>query len=191
MAISKDDDIWRMILQEKLIPYVEASRKWWAEKEGHSFPTTSTFPIKGGPPGFYEKCTRSPRMSPIYGVQAFPILNAAYLTDLPRMPGGCMSLIEKICKDGLEIEEFMVISKLGLQSTLRSGLFLCFVPKKVLNAKSMARWVYLKPHEVLELVNGVVTGDLIKRLLPFAQEYRGDASDDYEPIQELKHKEFR
>ena len=170
-----DDPVFRYVLMDKLQPYIAAARKWWAEKEGRSFLTTSTFPLKWGPPGMYEKCTRSPRMSPIYGIQAFPVVNVSYL-DLPRMPLGAMSMVEKIAKEGIEIDEFVIVSKSGLQSTNRAGLFLCIILKEELESRSMSRWVYMRPNDILELANGIVSKDLIERILPFAKEYRGDVS---------------
>jgi len=171
--ITKDDPVFLYILIDKLQPYIQAARQWWADKEGHSFQTTSTFPIKWGPPGFYEKCTRSPRQSPVYGIQAFPIVHVSHL-QLPRMPLGAMSMVEKLTKDGIEIEEFVIIGKSGLQSTSRLSLFLCIIPKKELEARSMSRWVYMRPNEMIELVSGAVPKSLVERLLPFAVEYKGD-----------------
>jgi len=190
--MSKDlninDPVFQYVLIDKLQPYIVAARKWWKEKEGHSFLTTSTFPIKWGPPGFYEKCTRSPRQSPIYGVQAFPIVAVSFL-DLPRMAMGAMSAVEKIAKDGLEIDEFIVTSKQGLQSTSRCGLFLCLIPKEEMNLRTPSRWIYLKPNDILELVNGFVSAELIERLIPFAKEYRGEVTyEKHDAAQDHLHR---
>lgn len=169
----RGDKIYEYILIDKLQPYLEPVRKWWKEFENKTFTHTATFPVKDGPPGLFEKCARSPRQSAIYGVQAFPIIAVSYL-NLPSMAGGAMNAVDEICKMGIEVEEFTVISKKGLPSTLMNGLFLCMIPTQVLNDRPIARWVYLRPNEILELANGIVTNTLAERVLPFAKAYKGD-----------------
>jgi len=173
MSIERNDKVFEYILIDILKPYTEAARDWWSKYANKAFPYTTSFPIKGAPIGMYEKCCRSPRMSPLYGIQAFPIVRVAQL-NLPRMTGGATKQVERIAKDGLEIDEFTVIAKIGLQSTLRSGMFLCYVPTDRLRSATQMRWVYLKPSEMLELVNGIVTSDVIERITPFIEEYQGD-----------------
>lgn len=169
----KGDKIYEYILIDKLQPYLEAARKWWADMENKTFTHTATFRVKDSPAGFYEKLARSPRQSAIYGIQAFPIVAVAAL-DLPRMAGGAMNNVDDMCKDGIIAEEFTIISKKGLPSTLMNGLFLCIIPTELLNARPISRWIYLRPNEILELVNGIVTNTLAERVLPFAKAYKGD-----------------
>jgi len=176
---NQDDPVFAYMLQDVLKPYIIAAREWWKEFEFKSFPYTACFLIKDGPPGFFEKCTRSPLHSPIYGIQAFPCASVAHLKLQGRMPGGAIRMIEYTIQKGMEIEEFTLIMKKGLHSTLSAGRFICFIPTVKLNERSTARWFYLKAEEVLELVNGIVTPKLIERLLPYAKEYRGEVTEAY------------
>ena len=179
MSIPRNDKVFEYILIDRLKLYTEAARKWWNEHEYKVFPYTTCFPIKDGPPGMYEKCCRSPRMSPIYGIQAFPIVHVPYL-NLPRMAGGATKQVERISKEGLEIEEFTVICKIGLQSTLRSGMFLCYVPTKLLKGTEQVRWVYLKPNEIIEMINKEVPSSVIERLMSFVEECKQENRSDKE-----------
>jgi len=166
---SRDDDVYKYALIDILRPYTEAARQWWSTYENRSFTHTSTFPVKGAPEGFFEKCSRSPRHSCIYGLQAFPIVSVSHLT-LPRMVGGAMQHVEEICKKGFEVEEFTLISKRGLQSTVMNGLFLCYIPTARLSGTPKARWVYMRPSEIAELASGIVTSSLVKRLQKYVEE---------------------
>ena len=170
---SRDDEVYVSAVISVLRPYIEAARVWWNNFENRSFYGTTTYPINDAPPGMYEKCTRSPRQSPIYGIQAFPIVSMSYLTYPIEMRGGPIHLTDHICKRGLIIDEFTVISKLGINSSHMNGRFLCIVPTKMLGGPK-ARWIYMRPSEIVELASGIVTTSLIERILPFAKEYRRD-----------------
>jgi len=170
---TRDDEVFKYALIDLLKPYTEAARDWWANFENRSFTYTSTFPVQGAPDGFFEKCSRSPRHSCVYGLQAFPIVSVSHLT-LPKMVGGAMQHVEEICKKGFEVEEFTLISKRGLQSTIMNGLFLCYIPTVRLSGAPKARWIYMRPNEIVELASGIVTASLVKRIQPYANEYKGD-----------------
>jgi len=170
----RDDPVYKAILIDVLQPYIVAAREWWADFENKTFTNTTTYPVKGAPKGFFEKCTRSPRQSPIYGIQAFPLVSVSYITFPPNMRGGAVHLTDHICKQGLEIEEFTVISKFGINSSHMNGFFLCIIPTAMLHAQPLARWVYMRPSEMVELSSGIVTKTLAERVLPYAKEYIGD-----------------
>lgn len=171
--ITKDDKVFEYLLIDVLKPYTLAAREWWKDLPDKSFTHCTTMPIKTGPPGFFERVSKSPRISPVYGVQAFPVVMVSSL-NLPHMLGGAVQLVEYICKKGFIIEEFTLISKVGLHSTFRQGLFLCYIPTELLKGAPKPRWVYMRPNEILELACGIVTKELAARVLPFAQEYKGD-----------------
>jgi len=174
MGISRDDPVFKAILTELLAPYIEAGRAWWADFENRTFEGTSTYPIEGGPPGFFEKCTRSPRQSPVYGIQAFPLVSVSFLNFPPGMKGGAIHLTDYLCKQGFKIEEFTVVSKFGINSSHMNGFFLCIIPTAMLESKQKARWVYMRPSEMVELASGIVTSTLAERVAPYAAEYGGD-----------------
>jgi hypothetical protein len=170
--VTKDDKVFEYLLIDLLKPYTECARKWWNDYENKSFTVATTIPIEDGPPGMFERCTRSPRQSAIYGIQAFPSVSVSYL-NLPSIVGGAMVYVEELCKKGFIIDEFTLVSKRGLRSEVAYGLSLCYVPTDMLNGPK-ARWVYMRPNEILELASGVVTSSLVKRILPYAQDYTGD-----------------
>lgn len=173
----RDDPIYEYMLRNALMPYIKAARDWWENAEKKTFPYSTCYPIKDGPPGFFEKCCRSPSQSAVFGVQAFPcVLVSALKFDGP-VTGGYIQMVQKYVKEGMKIEEFTLILKRGLHSTMAAASFICIVPTWLVDSISIARWVYLKPQEILELVNGVVTEDLIERLKPYAGEYRGEVKN--------------
>lgn len=176
--VSRDDPVFEAILIDLLKPYIEAARKWWAEVEHKTFENTTTYPVKDGPPGMFEKCVRSPRQSPVYGIQAFPLVSLSYLNYPPGMKSGAIHLTDHICKHkpngGLEIEEFICFCKFGYNSSHMNGFYLVLVPKERLGPLPHPRWVYMRPSEIVELASGIVTPTLIERMQPFAEEYHGD-----------------
>jgi len=170
----RDDPVFKAILIDILQPYIKAAREWWADFENKTFIGSTTYPVEGGLKGFFQKCTRSPRQSPIYGIQAFPLVSVSYLTFPPNMRGGAVSLTDHICKQGLVIEEFTLVSKFGINSSHMNGFFLCIIPTEMMQAQPMARWVYMRPSEIVELASGIVTNTLAQRVQPFAREYLND-----------------
>lgn len=171
-ANSRDDLIYRAALMDTLSPYIEAARKWWADVENRTFSGTNTFPVKDTPPGFFEKCVRSPRQSPVYGVQAFPIVSLSYLSFPITMRGGAVHLVDHICRKGLVIEEFTVMMRQGINNTALHHHYLIIVPTDLLEGKMDARWVYMRPGEMIELSGGHVPNTLVERLQPFLKEVR-------------------
>lgn len=172
----KDDPVFEAMLRHMLIPYIEAARQWWSEMEHKTFAYSVCLEIENGPPGFFEKCARSPTHSAIFGVQAFPCVACSYLQFPGPVAGGAMRLIDHLLNHQMIYDEFTLVLKRGLHSTMGTARFICIVPTTVLQSISPARWVYLRPEEILELVNGVVTADLQERLLPYAREYKGEVN---------------
>jgi hypothetical protein len=87
------------------------------------------------------------------------------------MEGGAMASIEAVAVNGLEIEEFTLIPKRGLQTTLRNGFFLCYIPTKMLQENTAIRWVYMTHEELIELARGNVLGSVYDRVLPYVNKY--------------------
>ena len=102
--VTKDDPVFEYLLIDILKPYTEAARKWWNDFENKTFAIGMTVPIEDAPPGMFERCTKSPRQSAIYGIQAFPSVSVSYL-NLPPIVGGAMVYVEEACKKGLIIDE--------------------------------------------------------------------------------------
>lgn len=166
-----DLDTFKYILIEKLMPYTEAARRWWSSYKDKVFIDTTCFPMKDAPAGMFEKIVRSPKQSCVYGVQAFPIVAPTYIQNLPSVSGGVMAAIEFIAKQGLIIDEFTLIPKRGLQTTLRNGFFLCYIPTDLLDGTVYCRWVYMSPEDIVAAAAGVVTEDLKARVMPYALNY--------------------
>lgn len=170
----KDDPVYEAMFRHMLKPYITAAKLWWSHMDRKTFPYSACYEVQEGPPGFFEKCSRSPTHSAVFGVQAFPCVSCSYLQFPGPIAGGAMRLIDHLLSHPMIYEEFTLILKRGLHSTMGTTRFICIIPTAELEKISPARWVYLRPEEILELVNGVVTSDLADRLLPYAKEYKGE-----------------
>lgn len=164
-------ETYKLVIKEKLIPYTAVARQWWEDMENHTFNETTTYPIAGAPPGMFARCCRSPNQSCIPGIQAFPIVAPAYIQGWPRISGGVMATIEYIAKHGLVIEEFSLVPKRGLQTTLRNGFFLCYIPTRMLEREAVTRWVYMTKKEVELIACDVLPLSLKERIAPYAKNY--------------------
>lgn len=155
-----DDPIWEYTLVRKLQPYVPAVRRWWSEYENMKIVSTGVCAIKYDdievPPGLVMRMTNTPARSPIKNVQAFPFVPSSYL-QITGVPGGSSRMIERVCYNGLKLEEFTIIEKHNLPSSYQKGQLLCFVPTIVLEgAREMGKYVYLTLPELCALAKGEV-----------------------------------
>lgn len=153
-----DDPIWEYVVVTKLQPYLPAVRKWWKEYDSMKILGTGVFPIEYDdvecPPGLSMRMTSTPVRSPIKNVQAFPYVPTSYL-QITGVPGGVNRMIERVCYNGLELEEFTIIEKHNLPSTYQKGQWVGFVPTEVLKgAKEMGKYVYLTIQELAGLAQG-------------------------------------
>lgn len=153
-----DDPIWEYTLASKLMPYLPAIRRWWSEYDQLKIMGTGVFPIQYDdvecPSGLNMRVTSTPVRSPIKNVQAFPFVPSALL-QITGVPGGVNRMIERVCEQGFELEEFIVIEKHNLPSTYHSGQFLAIIPKDVYNgSKELGKYVYLTVQELAALANG-------------------------------------
>lgn len=153
-----DDPIWEYVVVTKLQPYLEAVRKWWKEYENMRISSTGVFPISYDdiecPAGLFMRMTSTAVRSPIKHIQAFPFVPSAYL-QITGVPGGVNRMIERVCKNGLSLEEFTVIEKHNLPSTYQKGQLLCFVPTEILNnTDQMGKYMYLTVLELCTMAQG-------------------------------------
>jgi hypothetical protein len=159
-----DDPIWEYTVVSRLQPYLPAVRKWWSNYENMKILTTGVCPIQYDdievPPGLAMRMTSTPVRSPIKNVQAFPFVPSAYL-QITGVPGGVNRMIERVCYNGLKLEEFTIIEKHNLPSAYQKGQLICFVPTTVLEgAREMGKYVYLTLQELCALAKGEVLSSI-------------------------------
>jgi hypothetical protein len=155
-----DDPLWEYLVVSKLTPYLGAVKRWWSEYENMRILSTGVCPVSYEdiecPPGLAMRMTSTPVRSPIKNVQAFPFVPVSYL-QITGVPGGVHRMIERVCYNGLIIEEFTIIEKHNLPSTYQKGQILCFVPTKTLEgAQDLGKYVYLTVQELAALAQGKV-----------------------------------
>ena len=153
-----DDPIWEYVLVSKVQPYIESIRRWWTDYDKMQVTSTGVLPINyddlGTPPGLFMRMTNTPVRSPIKGVQAFPFIASSYL-QITGVQGGVVKMIERLCCNGLQFEEFTLIEKHNLPSTYQKGQLICFVPTQVLeNTHKLGKYVYLTTPELCALAQG-------------------------------------
>ena len=167
-----DDPLWEYMLVTRLQPYIPAVRKWWSEYEQHELFDTGSAPLSYDdvecPAGLYIRTTYTPARSPIKNVQAFPYVPTAYL-QIVGVAGGANRMIERVCKNGLMIDEFSIIEKHNLPSTVQQGQFVAFVPTNVLQGvKKYGRYVYFTIPELIQMANGIIPGSAKMKLAKYA-----------------------
>lgn len=155
-----DDPIWEYVVASKLQPYLPAVRKWWEKYDQLKIMGTGVFPFECDdeglevPPGLNIRVTSTPVRSPIKNVQAFPFVPTAFL-QIIGVPGGVNRMVERVCHNGLKLEEFVIIEKHNLPSTYQKGQFVAFVPEDILNgSKELGKYVYLTLQELVSLAQG-------------------------------------
>jgi hypothetical protein len=160
-----DDPIWIYVLETRLRPYIDAVRKWWSEVDTISPYAPGIYELTG-PPGLYYRFARTAKRSPISGVQAFPFVNAAYL-QISGVQGGSTKLVTRLCNAGrFKIDEFTVIARALLPSTLNQGQFLAIVPTEIYEDPELktGRWVYMSNYDIQCLSKGTMSMVLKERL---------------------------
>lgn len=160
-----DDPIWEYVLVSKIQPYLESIRRWWADYDKMQITSTGVLPISYDdletPPGLFMRMTNTPVRSPIKGVQAFPFIVSAYL-QITGVQGGTVKMIERLCYEGLQLEEFTLIEKHNLPSTYQKGQLICVVPTQVLeNTRELGKYVYLTAPELCALAQGHVLSSIL------------------------------
>jgi hypothetical protein len=159
-----DDPIFPFIVRHRLEPYIPAVRDWWSHVVDHTFDNTGVFDIDG-PPGLCVRFTRTAVRSPIKGVQAFPFVYTGYL-QLTNIQGGALKMIERVCHAGLSIEEFTIIEKHNLPSTMQKGQFVAFIPTVVLEEiQFLGQWLYFTHDEMIALCRGIIPESVKQKAL--------------------------
>lgn len=158
MENSQDDPIWEYVVVTKLQPYIPAVRRWWELYDKMNIVSTGVFPVEYEdiecPPGLMMRMTNTAVRSPIKHVQAFPFVPSSYL-QIAGVTGGVKRMIERVCQNGLTIEEFTIIEKHNLPSSYQKGQLLCFVPTDVLEgARDMGKYVYMTLLELCSMAKG-------------------------------------
>lgn len=158
----RDDPVWEYVLQTRLQPYIEHARKWWAAIEDMPVYDTGIYDIPDSPPGMRMRFTRTAIRSPIRGIQAFPFVQTAYL-QITGIQGGSVKMIDRVCLDNkFKIDEFTIVCKSNLPSTIQQGQLVAFIPTALLeDTKLLGQWLYLKQEELSELVRGRVPESVV------------------------------
>ena len=161
-----DNALWEYVLATNLQPYIPTVRKWWENYENLHITGTGVFNLELPdedeiPPGLMVRVTSTAVRSPIKHVQIFPFLPTAYL-QMAGVPGGVNKMIERICKNGLELDEFQILEKHNLPSTYHKGQFVAFVPKKIMDGiEDLGKYVYLTIAELCAIAKGSLPQSLI------------------------------
>jgi len=156
-----NDPIWEYTLATRLQPYLPAVRRWWAEYEKRVITGTGVFQVAYEdipcPPGLYMRVTYAASRSPIKNLQAFPYVPTSFL-QITGVAGGVNRMIEReCCGNKFKIEEFTIVEKHNLPSTVQQGQFLAFVPTDILEGNNMlGRYVYFTMPELVQLANGTI-----------------------------------
>lgn len=158
MENSQDDPIWEYVVVTKLQPYLPAVRRWWELYDKMKVVSTGVFPIEYDdiecPPGLMMRMTSTAVRSPIKHVQAFPFVPSSFL-QIAGVTGGVNRMIERVCQNGLTIDEFTIIEKHNLPSSYQKGQLLCFVPTDVLEGtRDLGKYVYMTLLELCSMAKG-------------------------------------
>jgi len=160
-----DDPLWEHVLQQRLMPYIPAVDAWWANIPDLSVHHTGIYGIEGAPPGLMYRFTRSPVKSPIKGIQAFPFVQTGYL-QITGIQGGSTKMVERVCRQGLIINEYKIIEKHNLPSTINQGQFVAFVPITMYeNTKELGSWLYFTQDEMVKLLKGEISDAMRNKIL--------------------------
>lgn len=171
-----DDPIWEYVLATKIQPYIPAAKKWWDKYDKLEIKGTGVFDYeydvvedKNVPPGLMIRVTSTPVRSPIKNVQAFPFVPAAYL-QISGVPGGVNRMIERVCKDGLEIDGVTIVEKHNLPSTYHKGQILAFIPTDVLaGSYKLGKYMYLTLVELVQMSRGNLPQSVITKCYQYAK----------------------
>lgn len=164
MANEINDDEWEEVIIGRLMPYLPSIRRFWEGYGETRFVETGMFPLSYGdlatPAGLMVRTTATPARSPVKGVQAFPFVPARYLR-LVSVPGGAAKMLQRVCANGIEHEELVIIERHNMAGTYQRGEIVCAIPKDVMSgARSLGRFVYLTRAEAASLRRGVVEDTL-------------------------------
>ena len=171
MENNQDDPIWEYVVVTKLQPYIPAVRKWWENYDKMQIVSTGVFPIEYDdcecPPGLMMRMTSTAVRSPIKHVQAFPFVPSSFL-QIAGVTGGVNRMIERVCQNGLTIEEFTIVEKHNLPSSYQKGQILCFVPTNVLEgAHDMGKYVYMTLLELCSMAKGKLPQSVQAKCYPY------------------------
>ena len=152
----RDDPIWDYVLQTRLMPYIPFAREWWSKVEDLVVHNTGIYDLTG-PPGFRYRFTRVAARSPIKGIQAFPFVPTAYL-QISGVQGGSTKMVDRVCLDNkFTIDEFTIVCKSNLPSTVQQGQFIAFIPTRLISKiENLGLWLYLKREELEALGRGII-----------------------------------
>lgn len=162
-----EDPLWDYVLVERLKPYIPFVRKWWDKVHEFSVHDVGIYEVNtdGKAPGLKVRFTRTAVRSPIKGIQAFPFIPTIYL-QISGVQGGANKMIERVCGKGLQIDEFTIIEKHNLPSTLQQGQFVVFIPTDILQGtKRLGHWLYFTKEEIDLLARGEINKAIKQKAL--------------------------
>lgn len=160
----RDDPIWEYLLETRLRPYIPRIREWWANIEELAVSDTGIEQLDG-PPGLFQRFTRTSIRSPIRGVQAFPFIETAYL-QITNVQGGSVKMIDHVCSKGFTIDEFTIVCKTNLTSIFNGGQIIAIIPTDIMNGThELGKWIYLKQEEMIDVSRGIVPEAVKNKLL--------------------------
>lgn len=162
-----DDPLWEHILRTRLEPYIPYVRDWWSKIEYYTISDVGIQELKTDSltKGLHIRFTRTAVRSPIKGIQAFPFIPTGYL-QISGIQGGTNKMIERVCRKGLEIDEFRIVEKHNLPSTFQQGQFVAFIPSKLFNeTKKLGVWLYFNKQEINELANGKLPKSIVQKAI--------------------------
>lgn len=150
------DEVYGYMLQAQLEPYLEKAKEWWDNYDIKEFTHTGSFPIEDGPNGMFIRFYRTPKQSPIKGIQAFPYV-ISNVIDIPKVPGGIRKFIHNTCAKGYTIRDFTLIEKMYLHGTERSGQFICIIPNDKYIVGCEGRFVWVSDGDIHDISSGFIT----------------------------------
>lgn len=159
------DPVYEYVLKEKLVPFLDGARKWYATRGERLYPQTGIYDVE--PYGLTVRVHKTPKHSTIMGVQSFPFVSVSML-QMPKCPGGVRMLVRRLVGDGMTIDEFTVFAKQNLTSTNQAALFLALILTSELQSSSTGRWMYFNQDELLDLSAGIVTDEVRVKAMKYA-----------------------
>ena len=175
------DVVYEYMFKDKMMPFIEVAREWWQSYESLMFDSIGSMPLLNDKDvsGIFVRFYRTPAQSTIKGIQAFPYIPTQYI-DMLRVPGGIRKYIHDICVNGYMIDEFILIERMYLHGTERSGQFICIIPQRMLIAEG--KYVWLTRNDILELSVGNVTTAMRNRFKRLAAGHFNSLSDNFNKI---------
>ena len=76
-------------------------------------------------------------------------------------------MVDRVCLgDKFVIEEFTIICKSNLPSTVQQGQFVAFIPTTLLEStRQIGQWIYCKNEELVSLAQGIIPDSIIQKAI--------------------------